>query len=143
MDVLAGAGVSVLMSTRTHGERTTAARCGKPSGMATTQTALTSSRSSQPCLQTAARLPKPVGNMLRAHSEGVDYPARVIQRCRHHGISPWISLRMNDVHENDNLDHPFHSAALAQAGVVPARSSRLLRPRWTTPMRKCGITTGR
>jgi len=50
-----------------------------------------------------------VGNMLATHNEGVDYPARVIQRCRHHGIAPWISLRMNDVHENDNLNHPFHS----------------------------------
>lgn len=50
-----------------------------------------------------------VGNMRAAHIGGVDYPARVIQRCRHHGISPWISLRMNDVHENDKLDHPFHS----------------------------------
>jgi len=40
----------------------------------------------------------------------VDYPARVIERCRRRGISPWISLRMNDVHENDNLDHPFHAA---------------------------------
>ena len=36
------------------------------------------------------------------------YPG-VIQRCRHHGIAPWISIRMNDVHYNDNLDHPFHS----------------------------------
>jgi len=43
------------------------------------------------------------------HRQGVDYPARMIQRCRRHGISPWISLRMNDVHCNDNLDHPFHS----------------------------------
>ena len=51
-----------------------------------------------------------VGNMLEVHKQGVDYPARMIQRCRHHGISPWISLRMNDVHNNNNLDHPFHSA---------------------------------
>jgi len=53
---------------------------------------------------------KLIGNMLATHNEGVDYPARVIQRCRHKGVSPWISLRMNDVHFNDNLDHPFHSA---------------------------------
>jgi hypothetical protein len=52
---------------------------------------------------------KLIGNMLEVHRQGVDYPARVIQRCRHHGISPWISLRMNDVHENNNLAHPFHS----------------------------------
>jgi hypothetical protein len=47
-------------------------------------------------------------NMLEVHRQGVDYPARIIQRCRHHGVSPWISLRMNDVHFNDNLAHPFH-----------------------------------
>jgi len=53
---------------------------------------------------------KLVGNMLEVHRQGVDYPARIIQRCRRRGISPWLSLRMNDVHENDNLDHPFHAA---------------------------------
>ena len=36
--------------------------------------------------------------------QGIDYPARVIARCRHHGIEPWISLRMNDVHYQ--LDKP-------------------------------------
>ncbi len=50
-----------------------------------------------------------IHNMYEADRQGVDYPARVIGRCRHHGISPWISLRMNDVHFNDNLEHPFHS----------------------------------
>lgn len=49
-----------------------------------------------------------IHNMLEVHRQGVDYPARIVQRCRHHGISPWISLRMNDVHSNDNLAHPFH-----------------------------------
>jgi hypothetical protein len=60
---------------------------------------------------------KLVGNMLEVHQQGVDYPARIIQRCRHHGISPWISLRMNDVHENNNLDHPFHSALWRKPGL--------------------------
>jgi hypothetical protein len=53
---------------------------------------------------------KGIGNMLLVHQEGVDYPARVIQRCRHHGISPWITLRMNDCHENDIPSHPFHGS---------------------------------
>jgi len=51
-----------------------------------------------------------IGNMLAVHEQGIDYPARVIQRCRHHGISPWISLRMNDCHDNDIPDHPFHGS---------------------------------
>ena len=111
VDVLAGAGVSVLLC-NTNARRTNyrskvweAFWDGyDPSGP-----------DDQPFL--AAVLPaqrksyrKLIGNMLEVHRQGVDYPARVIQRCRHHGISPWISLRMNDVHENNNLDHPFHSA---------------------------------
>ncbi len=53
---------------------------------------------------------KLVGNMLEVHRQGIDYPARVIQRCRARNITPWLSVRMNDVHNNDNLEHPFHSA---------------------------------
>jgi hypothetical protein len=49
-----------------------------------------------------------IHSMMALDQQGVDYPARVIARCRERGISPWISLRMNDVHCNDNLDHPFH-----------------------------------
>lgn len=49
-----------------------------------------------------------VYNMLAVYREGMDYPARVIARCRHHGIIPWISIRMNDVHHSDDPDHCFH-----------------------------------
>jgi len=42
------------------------------------------------------------------HEQGIDYPARIIARARHHGITPWISLRMNDVHYGASLDHPYH-----------------------------------
>ncbi len=41
--------------------------------------------------------------------EGVDPYARWLARCRTHGIKPWLSLRMNDVHFVDNPDHPIHS----------------------------------
>ncbi len=51
---------------------------------------------------------KGIGNMLKVHQQGVDYPGRVIQRCRFRNISPWISLRMNDCHYNDIPNHPFH-----------------------------------
>lgn len=49
-----------------------------------------------------------VHSMWALDHQGVDYPARVIERCRLRGMSPWISLRMNDVHFNDNIEHPFH-----------------------------------
>jgi hypothetical protein len=51
---------------------------------------------------------KGIGNMLAVHKQGIDYPARVVARCRHNGMSPWISLRMNDCHYNDTSNHPFH-----------------------------------
>ena len=47
-------------------------------------------------------------NMLALHEEGVDYPARFLARCRHHGVTPWITLRMNDVHDMADLEHPIH-----------------------------------
>jgi hypothetical protein len=47
-------------------------------------------------------------NMQLVSAQGVDYPARMAARCRVRGIAPWISLRMNDVHENAIPDHPFH-----------------------------------
>ena len=49
-----------------------------------------------------------VHSMMELDRQGVDYPARVIARCRLRGVSPWITLRMNDVHCNDDLRHPFH-----------------------------------
>lgn len=51
---------------------------------------------------------KLLDNMLAVYQQGIDYPAQVIKRCCDHGISPWISLRMNDCHYNDIPDHPFH-----------------------------------
>lgn len=73
----------------------------------------------QPFLRPIApeRLPawrRMIHSMWALDRQGVDYPARVIARCRERGISPWISLRMNDVHENDNLEHPFHGALWRQ-----------------------------
>lgn len=67
----------------------------------------------QPFLQgvpqeSIARYRQGIGNMLEVHEQGIDYPERMIARCRHHGISPWITLRMNDCHYNGIPDHPFH-----------------------------------
>ncbi len=53
---------------------------------------------------------KGIGNMLAVYQQGLDYPARVIQRCRHDKMSPWITVRMNDCHENNIPAHPFHGS---------------------------------
>ncbi len=50
-----------------------------------------------------------VDSMLNLHRQGIDYPARVLQRCRERGAAAWITLRMNDVHVQDNEAHPIHS----------------------------------
>ena len=41
--------------------------------------------------------------------EGIDPYARWIARSREAGISPWLSMRMNDVHNVDDPDNYIHS----------------------------------
>jgi hypothetical protein len=41
---------------------------------------------------------------------GLDPYAVWIARCREKGISPWLSMRMNDVHNADDLDNYIHSS---------------------------------
>ena len=36
--------------------------------------------------------------MVKFHQTGVDYPARMIQRSRQRGVTPWLTIRMNDAH---------------------------------------------
>jgi hypothetical protein len=43
------------------------------------------------------------------HRKGIDPYARWIARCRQVGISPWLSMRMNDVHNVDDPDSYIHS----------------------------------
>lgn len=58
----------------------------------------------------AVQWPAGIRALHALHRQGIDYPARVIDRCRHHGIAPWISLRMNDVHyQLDKPDDAIHS----------------------------------
>jgi len=40
---------------------------------------------------------------------GIDPFAVWIERCHMHGISPWISMRMNDCHENNDTSSYIHS----------------------------------
>lgn len=43
------------------------------------------------------------------HQDGIDVYERWIARCRSRGISPWISIRMNDVHNVDDERCYIHS----------------------------------
>lgn len=48
-------------------------------------------------------------NAKRLHEAGLD-PYRVwIDRCREKGVSPWLTMRMNDVHDVGNFDSYMHS----------------------------------
>jgi hypothetical protein len=42
------------------------------------------------------------------NERGIDPYARWIARCRHIGMHPWLSMRMNDVHYVDNPEHASH-----------------------------------
>lgn len=48
-------------------------------------------------------------NAQRLDAAGLDPYAIWIARSRHHGISPWISMRMNDVHAADDPESFLHS----------------------------------
>ncbi len=50
-----------------------------------------------------------IANMHALHASGVDYPGAMVRRCRERGIAPWISIRMNDVHDVDQPDSVMHS----------------------------------
>lgn len=43
------------------------------------------------------------------HQQGIDVYELWIDRARKKDISPWISMRMNDVHCTENEQHPIHS----------------------------------
>ena len=45
---------------------------------------------------------------------GVDCLAEAVGRCRERGISPWMSVRMNDPH----LGHPYLRSPLCQDGLL-------------------------
>jgi len=42
------------------------------------------------------------------HSRGLDYPKLALDFAREEGISPWLSVRMNDIHYGAQPSHPFH-----------------------------------
>lgn len=48
-------------------------------------------------------------NLKRMLDLGVDPTGRMLERCRERGISPWVSMRMNDVHDANKLDSRLHS----------------------------------
>ncbi len=50
-----------------------------------------------------------VANMYALYKSGVDPNSCMIERSRKHGISPWISIRMNDVHDAHLARSPLHS----------------------------------
>ncbi|MCP4645005.1 MAG: family 10 glycosylhydrolase [bacterium] len=47
--------------------------------------------------------------MVRLEEQGLDPIAVWVDRCREKGISPWITMRMNDLHTVHILDHPHNS----------------------------------
>jgi len=51
-----------------------------------------------------------VRNAWLLDKKGIDPYAVWIDRCREKGISPWLSIRMNDVHDNADISHWIHSS---------------------------------
>jgi hypothetical protein len=51
-----------------------------------------------------------IQNPQRLADQGLDPYAIWIDRCREKKISPWISMRMNDMHDAEWLNSPLHSS---------------------------------
>jgi len=54
-------------------------------------------------------LPKWMNNAHLLHSRGIDPYAVWLSRAREKGISPWVSMRMNDIHCGYDEKSPLHS----------------------------------
>ena len=68
----------------------------------------------QPLFASLAPEQRPLGwkfayNAWKLDHDGVDVYKRWINRSRQWGISPWISMRMNDIHEVNDEHHYFQS----------------------------------
>jgi uncharacterized lipoprotein YddW (UPF0748 family) len=48
--------------------------------------------------------------VIRLEEAGIDLYSTWIDLCRKIGVSPWMSMRMNDVHNVDNVGDPMHSS---------------------------------
>lgn len=59
--------------------------------------------------EAVARWRRLITAMWDLHAQGVDYPGRVLDRARQRGAAAWVSVRMNDVHCQENEAHPIHS----------------------------------
>lgn len=51
-----------------------------------------------------------VHNLWLLAQRGIDHPQVWLDRCRHHGIEAWLSMRMNDCHHNPDPDAFWHSS---------------------------------
>lgn len=51
-----------------------------------------------------------VNNSRNLHEHGIDPFSIWISRCRGKKISPWLSVRMNDVHNADDIDSYIHNS---------------------------------
>ena len=102
VDSLAAAGVSALFS-NPNGQRSQLCQRRTRAVLA----GLRSRRPGQPAVLrrlskgAAANHPPLLDGMMRLDRLGVDFHARALARCHHHGMEGWISVRMNDVHDVD------------------------------------------
>jgi len=48
--------------------------------------------------------------MRSLHKSGCDYPKRMLESARKNNLQAWLSMRMNDGHNEDRPQHPEHSS---------------------------------
>ena len=84
-----------------------------------------------------------MSNAKLLHERGLDPYAVWITRCREKGISPWLSMRMNDVHNVDDVDSYIHSRFWMEHpeyGVSPAAQGGRTVPLTMAFLKSANIT---
>ena len=51
-----------------------------------------------------------IHNLWLLHDRGLDHPGIWLERTRHHGRAAWLSVRMNDCHDNQDEQSFWHSS---------------------------------
>ena len=90
---------------------------------------------------TVAAYRKGIGNMLAVHRQGIDYPARVVQRCRQRGhLAVDLAADERLPLQRHRRTTPSTAASGRRTRSSGGRTARATSPRaWTTPTRRSAI----
>lgn len=76
------------------------------------------------------------GRYLDLIEAGVDWLAEAAKACRRRGVSPWVSIRMNDMHGQKNFEGSYFNAPLLRQKEMRLRHSAYSPTMWIPTYRE-------